>query len=73
MVASGPRITGSGVIIAPAVSSAYDISRRTSSASSGSIRLSSLAAVSGGRSAIRSAASSGDISSSTSAARSLSR
>ena len=36
-VASGPRITGSGVIIAPAVFSRYDISRRTSSASSGSI------------------------------------
>ena len=69
----GPRITGSGVIIAPAVSSAYDISRRTSSASSGSISPSSVAAVSGGRSAIRSAASSADISSRTSAARSLSR
>ena len=57
----------------PAVSSAYDISRLTSSASSDSISSSSRAAVSGGRSAIRSAASSGDISSRTSAARSASR
>ena len=47
MVASGERITGSGVIIAPAVSSTYDMRRRTSSASSGSISPSSVAAVSG--------------------------
>ena len=49
MVASGGRMTGSGVIMAPAVCSAYDISRRTSSASSGSISSSSCAAVSGGQ------------------------
>ena len=72
MVASGPRITGSEVIIAPAVFSTYDISRLTSSASSGSISWSRISAVSGGSSAIRSAASSGSISSRTSAARSLS-
>ncbi len=47
MVASGPRMTGSGVIIAPAVFSTYDIRRRTSSASSGSISSRRASAVSG--------------------------
>jgi hypothetical protein len=72
-VASGVRITGSGVIRPPAVSDEYASSRRTGADSSGSINASSLLWSAGVSSASRSAASSGFIASRMSVPRSSGR